>query len=130
MSLLWVVLIGLVVCAVVAARLFAVAARWGRELQELKECGVETTGTVVRKVTFNTKGGRSRYIRYEYLDQFGRRHGRKTIAMGDAWERHVEGGPIAIVYSSKNPRVSAAKYMFDTMVEAMRNTKVTRSSSV
>lgn len=120
MSLFWTFLIVILAVAAVAARLLSVAARWGREMKELEAHGVATVGTVVRKLSYNSRGGRSRYLRYAYNDQFGRRHTRKTIVVGDAWEQHHEGGAIAVVYSQRTPKVSAAKFLLDTMSAAVR----------
>lgn len=114
-------LIALLVMMGVGVRLAMTAVRWSRELKELEQHGVETTGTVVRKVSYNTKGGRSRYIRYAYRDQFGAEHTRKTMAMGDAWERYQEGGPIEVVYSYRTPKVSAAKFVYDVMAKAVKD---------
>lgn len=130
MTLFWFFLATVVFFALVFARLLATAVRWGREFKELETSGVETTGVVTRKVEFATRGGRSRYIRYEFRDQFGRSHSRKTMAAGDAWETHHEGGPIAIVYSQRDPRVSAAKFLYDTMATAAKEKQARRDGSV
>ena len=120
MTLIWVFAIAVLVMVGVAAKLLMTAVRWSHELKELEKYGVTTTGIVERKASYNTRGGRSRYIRYSYADQFGARHSRKTVVIGDAWERHQEGGPIEVVYSQRTPKVSAAKFLFDTMSKAVR----------
>lgn len=117
--MLWFAVGTILFFALVFLRLLSVAARWGREWKELQDYGVEATGTVLRKISFHRKGGgHNRLIRYEYTDQFGARHSRKTMVTGDAWETHQEGGPIAIVYSQRTPRVSAPKYLLDTLKSA------------
>ena len=130
MTLFWFVLITVLFFALVLARLLATAVRWGREFKELEAAGVETTGVVTRKVQFSSRGGRSRYIRYEYRDQFGQTHSRKVVAIGDAWETHHEGGPIAIIYSQRTPRISAAKFLYEPMAQAAREKQARRSGSV
>jgi hypothetical protein len=112
-------LVATLVIVAVGIGLLMTAVRWSHQLKELDQYGVETTGTVERKISYHTKGGRSRYIRYAYTDQFGQRHTRKTFVLGDAWEQYQEGGAIPVVYSQRTPRVSAAKYVYDTMSTAV-----------
>lgn len=120
MGVVWFLLIALLIVIAVGVGLLRTAVRWGHELKELEQHGVETTGTVLRKISYHTRGGgRSRYIRYGYTDQFGKQHSRKTIVLGDAWERYQEGGAIPVVYSQRTPRVSAAKYVYETMARAV-----------
>lgn len=122
MALAWFVGISLLIVIAVGVGLLRTAVRWGHELKELEQHGVETTGTVVRKISYHTRGGgRSRYIRYAYTDQFGKQHSRKTIVLGDAWERFEEGGAIPVIYSQRAPRVSAAKYVYETMARAVKD---------
>jgi hypothetical protein len=118
-SLVWVFLLGLLFILAAGARLLMTARRWSREIKELQQHGVETAGTVVRKISYNTRGGRSRYIRYAYRDQFGTERSRKTMATADAWDRYQEGGPIEVIYSYRTPQVSAAKFVYDMMSKAV-----------
>ena len=97
------------------------AVRWGKELVELQKFGVDTTGVVLKKVSYNTKGGQSRSVKYEYHDQFGAAHTRKVLVTSDAWDALQDGGPIELVYSQRRPKVSAPKYLLDVM----KNSKVT-----
>ena len=120
MTGLWILLAAVLFIGFVLAGVLAKAVQWGREFKELQEAGVETTGVVTRKVRYRRRGTETRYIRYEYRDQFGRPHSRKTLVIGDEWETHHEGGPIRIVYSQRNPRVSAAKFLFDSMATAAK----------
>ncbi|HEX6975253.1 MAG TPA: hypothetical protein VF147_12695, partial [Vicinamibacterales bacterium] len=101
-------------------RLVTTAARWGREFIELGEHGVVTTGKVLRKVRESRRhGGENRYLRYEYVDQFGTTHVRKKMMVtNEAWESLEEGGPIAIVYSQRDPAINAPQYLIDTMERA------------
>ena len=130
MTLFWFFLASILFFALVFARLLHTAVRWGREFKELEASGVDTMGVVTRKVQFSSRGNRSRYIRYEYRDQFGQTHTRKTVAIGDAWETHQEGGPIAIIYSQRNPRISAAKFLYDPMAKAAKEKQARRSGPV
>ena len=94
MTLFWIFLISILVIVGAGVRLLMTAVRWSHELTELERYGVETTGTVDRKISYHTRGGgRSRYIRYAYTDQFGKRHTRKTIVLGDTWEQSRRGAP-------------------------------------
>src|SRR5512139_2261846 len=67
-TLAWIVLGFVLVVAFVLWRLLMTAARWGREMIELQEHGIEVTGVVLKKVTYRARGGHSRYLRYEYVD--------------------------------------------------------------
>ena len=100
------------------------AVRWGRELIELQQYGVATTGVVVDRKSYRQRGAESRYIRYEYTDPFGRKHRRKVLVTPDAWESHQQGGPIDVLYSQRNPTISAPKYL----IELAANEKTTRES--
>jgi hypothetical protein len=116
-TLIWIVLAVVLVSAFIFWRLLATAVRWGQEYTELREHGVVTTGRVLRKVVESSRhGAGSRYLRYEYVDQFGKTHLRKKMLVTDqAWNTLEEGGPIAIVYSERNPKVNAPQYLIDTV---------------
>ena len=105
-------LLGLVLgCAGIFYGLLRVAAKWGAEGLELQQYGVETIGRVTERRRHNRRGS---HIRYEYVDQFGARHrSRRNLVTPEAWDAHDEGGPVAIVYSQRNPRVSLPKYLLD-----------------
>ena len=118
MPLFWVALALLVVGAVVFAGLIRTAVRWGQELAELQQFGVETTGTVLRKTASRTKSGLSRSLKYEYRDQFGVPHTRKVLVTPEAWDSLQEGGAVEIVYSQRKPKVSAPKYLIEVMKTA------------
>ena len=121
--LIWIALATIVVGALVFVGLIRTAVRWGNELVELKQFGVETSGTVLRKISHQTKGGHSRSVKYEYRDQFGAAHTRKVLVTPDAWDSLQEGGAIDIIYSQRRPAVSAPKYLADAMKHA--NVKIT-----
>ena len=113
--MLWLLLVALLVMVLVFAGLLRVAVRWGRELAELQQYGIEATGTVLEKRESRNRGHTNRYIRYEYVDQFGRAHRRKVMATPDAWDAHRENGPITIVYSQRHPKISAPRYLLGVM---------------
>lgn len=91
-----------------------VAVGWSKEVIELRQYGREVTGRVVEKRQTRRRGSTSAWIRYEYVDPFGRRRrSRRNIVTPEAWQAHTEGGPIAVVYSERRPKISAPKYLID-----------------
>lgn len=107
-------LIFVVVFGIAAALTLRVAVGWGRELIELQRYGREVTGRVVERRQTRRRGNTSAWIRYDYVDQFGRtRRSRRNIVTLEAWDAHTKGGPIAIVYSERRPKISAPKYLTD-----------------
>lgn len=116
--MLWLFLVGLLILVVAMAVALAIALRvamnWGTELVELQAHGVAGRGRVVEKRQTRRKGATSTWIRYEYVDQFGKSHrSRRNLVTPDAWDAHVEGGPIDIVYSHRRPKISLPKYLLD-----------------
>jgi len=114
-TLAWIVLGFVLVVAFVLWRLLMTAARWSREMIELQEHGIEVTGVVLNKVTYRARGGHSRYLRYEYVDRVGARHGRKVLVTDEAWDTLEEGSPITVVYSERRPEISAPRYLLGVM---------------
>ena len=111
---LLVLLVIVAACAGVFVGLLRVAAKWGTEALELQQHGVDVTGRVLEKRSYRRRGVMSSHIRYEYTDQFGRRHrSRRTLVTPEAWEAHDEGGPIAVVYSPRRPAISLPRYLLD-----------------
>jgi hypothetical protein len=114
MLLLWLFLAFVAAMLVAFAIALRVAVKWGNEAVELRQYGVAITGRVTEKRQTRTRGNTSTWIRYEYVDQFGRtRRSRRTLATPEAWDAHQEGGPIAIVYSQRRPGVSWPQYLLD-----------------
>ena len=114
--MLWLLLVGLLLFVVVMGIAFAltlrVAVQWGHELVELQQFGVAAEGRVLEKRQTRRRGNVSTWIRYEYVDQFGKAHrSRRNLVTPEAWEGHAEGGPIAIVYSQRRPKISLPKYL-------------------
>ena len=77
--------------------------RRGVEMRRLAEEGVETTGTVTRKLMFF----RRRYqIKYAYTDSFGNQHHRTSFVLGEFYDRLEVGSPVKVVYLPHRPSVS------------------------
>ncbi len=103
-----------VVMAIAFALTLRVAVNWGKEAFELQQFGVESKGRVTEKRQARRRGVTSTWIRYEYMDQFGQRHrSRRSLVTPEAWDAHEQGGPIAIVYSQRRPKISAPRYLLD-----------------
>ena len=114
MLLLWIFLAVVLAMALAFVAALRMAVRWGREWQELKDSGRETTGTVTEKRQTQRRGAISTHIRYEYEDMLGVRHrSRRTLVTPDVWATHTEGGAIQVIYSQKHPAISLPKYLFD-----------------
>jgi hypothetical protein len=116
--MLWLFLTGLLILvvsmAVALALTFRVAVNWGADLVELQQHGVASAGCVIEKRQTRRRGATSTWIRYEYVDQFGKGHrSRRNLVTPDAWDAHEEGGAIAIVYSQRRPKISLPKYLLD-----------------
>ena len=112
--LLWLALAFVLVFGIGAAIALKVAVKWGREATELKQYGVETSGRILERRQERRRGTTSTWIRYEYVDQFGKTHrSRRNLTTPDAWDAHAEGGPIQVIYSQRDPRISAPKYLLD-----------------
>ena len=114
--MVWLLLVGFLLFLVAIAIAFAltmrVAVKWGHEFVELEQFGVPAEGRVVEKRQIRRRGRTSTWMRYEYVDQFGKTHrSRRTLVTPEAWTAHVEGGPMAIVYSQRRPQISLPKYL-------------------
>src|SRR5688572_3026253 len=114
MTILWIFLGFVLLFGIAAALTLRVAVRWGQEGLELRQYGIEVTGIVVEKRQTRSSRNRSTWIRYEYVDQFGKTHrSRRNIVTPDAWDAHGEGGPIAVIYSQRRPNISLPKYLME-----------------
>jgi hypothetical protein len=75
----------------------------GFEMRWLAMEGVETTGTVTRKLKFV----RGRYqIKYEYYDSFGNRYYRTSFVSRETYNHLEVGSPVKVVYLPNQPSVS------------------------
>ena len=114
MTLFWLLLGALAVFALALALTLRTAVKWGQEAIELKRYGLETQGRVTERRQRRQRGSVSSWIRYEYVDQFGKRHrSRRNLVTPEAWDTHTEGGPIGVIYSERNPKISLPKYLMD-----------------
>jgi len=77
--------------------------RRGFEMRRLAVEGVETTGTVTRKIKFP----RRRYqIKYAYYDSFGNEHYRTSFVSRETYDHLEVGSPVKVVYLPHQPSVS------------------------
>jgi len=77
--------------------------RRGVEMRWLAEEGVETTGTVTRKLMFP----RRRYqIKYAYTDSSGNQHHRTSFVSRETYDHLEVGSPVKVVYLPQRPSVS------------------------
>lgn len=110
--ILWIALPFVLLTGVGMALALRTAIGWSHEAIELQNYGVDATGRVIEKRRTTSNRNKSTWIRYEYVDQFGKTHrSRRNIVTPEAWAAHEEGGPIPIVYSQRKPSVSWPKYL-------------------
>jgi hypothetical protein len=77
--------------------------RRGFEMRRLAMEGVETVGTVTRKLKFF----RRRYqIKYAYYDPFGNRYYRTSFVSHETYNHLEVGSPVKVVYLPHQPSVS------------------------
>lgn len=94
--------------------MIVLVARRGLQMKLLVKDGVETTGTVVQKLTFRRKTGTGVHrIRYQYVDQVGRTQCHRSTVPEDVFRSCEEGGPFPVVYSQSKPHISAPKYLVE-----------------
>jgi hypothetical protein len=117
-TFLAVLLFAVLACLAIFIGLLRVARRWGEEAIELQRHGIEVTGTVIEKRSYRSRRQQSTHIRYEYVDQFGKRHrSRRNLVTPEAWNAHHEGGSIQVIYSVRRPAISLPKYLIDLAPE-------------
>jgi uncharacterized membrane protein YdbT with pleckstrin-like domain len=98
---------GNVISAIIPLLLIGYTVYWfvrrGFEMRRLTTEGVETTGTVTRKLLFR----RNRcQIKYVYQDQFGRKHHHAPMVSRELYDSLEVGSPIKVVYLPSRPSVS------------------------
>ena len=81
----------------------------GKEFKQLIDSGVETPALVVKRRTFNRKGGRNRALTYEFTDPTGTTQRRRAFVTAKVFEASPEGTAVMIVYLPEKPSVSALK---------------------
>jgi hypothetical protein len=116
------ILIGLLVPVLIVGAMVILFVKRGLQFRELCEHGVETTGQIIskRSVKPGPSASRRQKLAYRYTDSAGATHEHTSVVTWEVYEGHDEGGPIQVVYSTKNPAISAPKYLVDEARQAMR----------
>jgi len=97
------------------------ATRRGLQMKKLANHGVVIEGSVLKLFTRGGGGSvASPGIQYEFHAANGHRYTNRISVTQDVYNEHEEGGPIAVVYLEDKPQVSAAKYMVNTIREALK----------
>lgn len=103
--------------------LIAVVARRAAQMRLLAQDGVEVTGRVVAKLEQRRRkrrhGSPVRRIHYAYQDAAGQTHEYRSRVTDAFWQAQTEGGPIAIVYSQRQPQISAPQHLVAQAREAL-----------
>lgn len=100
-------LIGAIISVLLVGYAVYAIIRRGFEMRQLAIEGVETTGTVTRKLTFRGKGHLRRYqIKYAHHDAFGREHSRASLVSEELYNSLEVGDPVKVVYLPSRPSVS------------------------
>jgi hypothetical protein len=122
LRLMFEILIGLLVPVLIAGASIVLFVKRGLEMRELCEHGVETTGQVVgkRSVKAGSSTSRRQKLVYRYMDSTGVSHEHTSVVAWEFYSRHDEGSAIEVVYSAKNPAVSAPKHLVDQARAALR----------
>ena len=99
----------------IAIGMIFLAAKRGLQMRELCEHGVETAGVIFskRSVAAGKSTARRWKLVYRYQDSSGASHEHTSIVTIEGYQNHEQGGPIQVVYSAKNPAVSAPKFLVD-----------------
>jgi len=115
------ILIGILAPMILVGIMIAYFVRRGLQMRELCEHGIETTGLVTskRSITHNKSSTRQWKLAYRYTDGAGTTHENASSVSIEAYQNHEQDGPIAVVYSAKNPSVSAPKYLVDQAKSAL-----------
>ena len=112
---------GFLVVALIFGFMIFQFVRRGFQMRELCEHGTEATGIIFskRSITGNKSYSRRWKLGYRYPDSTGATHDHTSLVMIDFYQQHEEGGPISIVYSTKNPAISSPKYLVDEARKAL-----------
>lgn len=115
------IFIGLLVPVLIMGAIIVLFVKRGLEMRGLCEHGVETTAQVIskRSVKAGASTSRRQKLAYRYTDGAGATHEHTSVVTWEVYNRHDEGGAIEVVYSSKNPAVSAPKYLVDQARSAL-----------
>lgn len=114
-------LLGLLIPVLIVGGIIYLAARRGLQMRELCDHGIEATGQIFSKRSVKSGKSTSRRwkLAYRYTDSSGATHEHTSVVSIEQYQKHDEGGPIEIVYSSKRPAVSAPKYLVDECMKAL-----------
>ncbi|MEN3940389.1 DUF3592 domain-containing protein [Prosthecobacter sp. SYSU 5D2] len=108
----------LVSLAILALVVYQLVSR-GLQMRELCDHGIETTGIVTSKRRTSVRQGRTEKLAYEYLDQAGQPHSHTSVVSISVYQDHPEGQPIQVVYSSRQPQISAPLYLVELSRKAL-----------
>lgn len=116
------ILVAFLLLVLVVGAMIVLLVKRGLQFRELCEHGVETTGQVVgkRSVKAGPSTSRRQKLVYRYTDGAGAAHEHTSVVTWDVYSRYDKGSAIEVVYSAKNPAVSAPKYLVDQAHAALR----------
>jgi len=106
-----IVIIGLIVVFIV---------RRGFQMKALAQEGVAIEGTIIKKFRQPGSGTTAPYLRYEHTTPMGERYENKIAVDEDVWQGHEVGDAIELIYTPKQPSVSATKYMVNLSRQALK----------
>ncbi|SKB04625.1 hypothetical protein SAMN02745166_04071 [Prosthecobacter debontii] len=110
----------LLVCGIIGLIIYQAVTR-GYQMRELCDHGVETTGVIREKRSYNPQSGSRRYkLAYTYTDSVGASHSHTSVVTSSVYDQHEEGGPISVVYSSRTPSISAPLYLVEQSRDALK----------
>ncbi len=109
----------LIPIAIIGLIVFFIVRR-GFQMKALAHEGVAIEGKVIKKFRQPGSGTNAPYLRYEYTTPTGDRHENKIAVTEEVWQSHEVGDAIELVYTPKQPSVSAAKYMVNLSREALK----------
>ncbi len=116
------ILLGALIPLFIAVGMIVIAVRRGLEFRDLSEHGVDATAKVIKKSATSPSSRKSRRpkIVYQYNAPAGGVYSRASFVSWEAYNQHEVGSDISIVYSAKNPSVSAPKYLVDQARAALQ----------
>jgi hypothetical protein len=114
-------LLGLLVPVLIVSGLIYLAVRRGLQMRELCDHGIDATGQIFSKRSISGAKSSSRRwkLGYRYTDSSGATHEHTSVVSIEQYQKHDEGGPIEVVYSSKRPEISSPKYLVDECMKAL-----------
>lgn len=116
------ILIALVAVIAIPAAIIYFIVRRGFQMRDLCNEGVKTTGSVTNKRYVRVQSGDRRKVEklsYQYTDSAGQTHSHTSVVSQAVYDQYEDGQPIQIVYSSKNPQVSAPLYLVEQCRQAL-----------